>query len=547
MKNACILLLISFSLLTSETLFEVKDSANNKVLDVSTDGLRILNQGDTVMVISSNQIKANLESSKGLSRSFSVSTSSSKGPGSDLMRLTSDSTRFWISDTGSGFGVAKSGTAKGLTKILEVTTSDTKMREGSIGDRYTGFSPSNMFLGLKAGNSTTTGANNIFIGNNAGVSNTASNNLFIGHQAGFANTTGSYNAFMGYQAGYSNQDGGDNIYIGYKAGYSITGGFWNNFIGKNSGANKTTGNWNNFFGMESGNNNNGYYNTFIGHISGQNNNGNNNTLVGAQSGNSCGGNDNVMIGYSAGRDAAGGNNCFIGTNSGSYSVSGTGNTLVGNGSARGMSNGTYSNNTFLGYETGRNITTGSGNVFLGYQAGYNENGSNKLYVDNSDTNTPLIFGDFYNNMLTVNGELTASGNINANSSVNVVGNINASGTNIWVANNPGTGSVPLYYLYQGGSYNSTSKQYAFSIYDALWVTSNTFIDGNTQFKGGTPIGKVQAGEHTAGSNTTGGVLTSTITFPSSFTSTPKITVSPVCEYAVNDMFVATVKSISTTS
>ena len=115
----------------SETLFEVKDSSNNKVLDVSTDGLRILNQGDTVMVISSNEIKANLESGKGLSRTFSVTTSSSKGSGIDLMKLTSDSTRFWISDTGSGFGVASNSRLKTInTNVFEVTTSDARLREG---------------------------------------------------------------------------------------------------------------------------------------------------------------------------------------------------------------------------------------------------------------------------------------------------------------------------------------------------------------------------------------------------------------------------------
>jgi hypothetical protein len=39
-------------------------------------------------------------------------------------------------------------------------------------------------------------------------------------------------------------------------------------------------------------------------------------------------------------------------------------------------------------------SNGSGNVFLGYQAGYNETGSNKLYIANSSTSTPMIYGDF---------------------------------------------------------------------------------------------------------------------------------------------------------
>jgi len=32
--------------------------------------------------------------------------------------------------------------------------------------------------------------------------------------------------------------------------------------------------------------------------------------------------------------------------------------------------------------------------FIGYQSGFNESGSNKLYIDNSNTTTPLIYGDF---------------------------------------------------------------------------------------------------------------------------------------------------------
>jgi len=299
--------------------------------------------------------------------------------------------------------------------------------------------------------------------------------------------------------------------------------------------NKTTGNWNNFLGMETGANNNGYYNTFIGHISGQDNNGNNNTFVGAQSGSSSRGADNVFIGYSSGRDAAGGNNCFVGTYSGSYSATGSGNTLIGNGSARGVSAGSYTNNTFLGYETGRNITSGSGNVFLGYQAGYNEAGSNKLYIDNSDTSSPLIYGDFNLDALTVNGIFTTTGNASVN------------GTNLRMTSDPGSGTTPTNYVYQGGMVNSTSKPFAFTIYDALWVTSHTYIDGKLQIQGGTQIGKTQAGTQAAGLNSSGGVKSVTINFPSSFSTTPKINVTPVCEFAVDDIFTVTVKSITASS
>ncbi|MCB0535783.1 MAG: hypothetical protein KDD14_26505, partial [Saprospiraceae bacterium] len=48
---------------------------------------------------------------------------------------------------------------------------------------------------------------------------------------------------------------------------------------------------------------------------------------------------------------------------------------------------------------------GSGNVFLGNFAGGGETGSDKLYIDNTSTSTPLIYGDFSSNALTVNGSL----------------------------------------------------------------------------------------------------------------------------------------------
>ncbi|MEE9911519.1 MAG: tail fiber domain-containing protein, partial [Deltaproteobacteria bacterium] len=59
---------------------------------------------------------------------------------------------------------------------------------------------------------------------------------------------------------------------------------------------------------------------------------------------------------------------------------------------------------FAGYEN----LTGIGNVFLGYNAGRNETGSGKLYIANSSTATPLIYGDFSAQTGHINGTLTQS-------------------------------------------------------------------------------------------------------------------------------------------
>ncbi|MEL7251641.1 MAG: tail fiber domain-containing protein, partial [Bacteroidota bacterium] len=72
-------------------------------------------------------------------------------------------------------------------------------------------------------------------------------------------------------------------------------------------------------------------------------------------------------------------------------------------------------NVFLGDEAGHS-TTGSYNVLLGYNAGYSETSSNKLYIDNSSTSSPLIYGEFDNKLLTVNGTLEAKESITDNDS-----------------------------------------------------------------------------------------------------------------------------------
>ncbi len=115
------LLLILFfttflSLLLSETLFEVKDSSNNKVLDISTDGLRVMNGGDTLMVISTDGIRAYIQNdaTKGLSRSFSVTTSASKGEKSQnkVFEIATDEGATFYNPTDNSdeiFSISKTG------------------------------------------------------------------------------------------------------------------------------------------------------------------------------------------------------------------------------------------------------------------------------------------------------------------------------------------------------------------------------------------------------------------------------------------------------
>jgi trimeric autotransporter adhesin len=68
-------------------------------------------------------------------------------------------------------------------------------------------------------------------------------------------------------------------------------------------------------------------------------------------------------------------------------------------------NTTGSNNVAIGRLALGNNIEGSSNVAIGYFAGLNETGSNKLYIANSDTSSPLIYGDFSTSYLKINGSL----------------------------------------------------------------------------------------------------------------------------------------------
>ena len=74
----------------------------------------------------------------------------------------------------------------------------------------------------------------------------------------------------------------------------------------------------------------------------------------------------------------------------------------------GYSNITGYNNTFIGYGAGCSNTIGNSNTFIGFMAGFYETLSNKLYIANSDTSTPLIYGDFSTAQLKIHGLLVAA-------------------------------------------------------------------------------------------------------------------------------------------
>ncbi len=262
-------------------------------------------------------------------------------------------------------------------------------------------------IGHSSGYSNTSGLNNTFLGVNSGYKNTtAGGNTFLGSYSGWENT-GPENTFIGVSTG-ANNTASNNVMIGYTAGLFSQTGKNNVFIGHNSGRNNDAGSDNVFLGFESGlDNGNGLQNVAIGsgalkNAIGQGGQANPDysVAVGFEAGSENYGQSNTFLGYSAGSNSSGGDfNTYVGRNSGSISK-GNRNTFVGYFSGQGNQLGNQ--NTYLGYNAGRNEANRSGNVHIGHNV-EGRGSSNELIIDNSNTTEQLIYGQFDNDFISLNG------------------------------------------------------------------------------------------------------------------------------------------------
>jgi len=343
-----------------------------------------------LFVVDPDSIRAYIDtgSFKGRKGGFAIgSFDKSKAGIEEYFRVTRDSSRIYINGTSSkaakgGFAIGSfNGSKAGTSQYLRVTVDSTRIYttdtikgfsignlKSGISQNYMKMSPLNYFIGQESGSKTTPGAGDL----------------------------GKFNSFMGYQAGLNNINGKKNVFIGHQSGLNNNADF-NIFIGNESGKANNTGQYNSFLGYQTGLlNTSGNSNTFLGFQAGKNN------QTGAQ---------DTYMGYNSGMgltaNSTGNKNVFVGCASGSYHNSGD-------------------NNTFVGYSAGSANQTGASNVFLGNQAGSAETGSNRLYVDVTNTASPLLWGDFQNRRLVINGN--SSSNIN-NRTFFVNGS--AGGTGAW--------------------------------------------------------------------------------------------------------------------
>lgn len=214
----------------------------------------------------------------------------------------------------------------------------------------------NVFMGYNAGYTNTTGDSNVAVGHSAMYSNTdGSENTAVGFQALYSNTTGNKNSVLGYRAAYSNQTGSNNCVIGANALYSSTNLSNMVVMGKDAAYNLTAGG------------------------------------------------DGVIIGNSAAYNATSSTyDVIIGHSAAYYQQTGQANVIIGDDAGKGTANHTKNGNVLIGYQAGYQ-NHGDYNIFLGYQAGYNETtASNKLYIENSNSTTPLIYGEFDNDFVRIN-------------------------------------------------------------------------------------------------------------------------------------------------
>jgi hypothetical protein len=212
------------------------------------------------------------------------------------------------------------------------------------------------------------------------------------------------------------------------------------------------------------------------------------------------GQDNVAIGFAALSDVTTGiGNVGVGSHAGDFNKG--------------------DNNVFLGRNAGFSNINGDKNIFIGYEAGRNESGSNKLYIENSNSTTPLIYGEFDNDYVKINGELEASeitvfGPTELNGQTTINGSLNVNGE----AKVNGNNAV---------------------VYDRKTIMVSGHINSN-----GSPKGNVTTSSKMAGASRTG-TGKYTVTFVNgTFADEPIVTVTAIDGSSVRN---AVITSISTTS
>jgi hypothetical protein len=207
-------------------------------------------------------------------------------------------------------------------------------------------------LGTGAG-AVTTGANNTFIGFNAGNLNTTGNsNTAVGYQALDANVSGTQLTAIGTNALGANTTS-SNTAVGYNALTATTTGGTNTAVGAQALGTNTTGTENSAFGQ----------NALVGLTTGSYN-----TAVGRQALNSNSTNSgNTAVGLRALFSTTADDNTALGRSAGDAVTTGAQNVLLGRAAGNSGTNDltTGSNNIIIGYNAAASSATASNVITLG--------------------------------------------------------------------------------------------------------------------------------------------------------------------------------------
>jgi hypothetical protein len=270
-------------------------------------------------------------------------------------------------------------------------------------------SGNSVYIGENAGSAdpTTADKENVMIGTNAGQ------NITSGASSAFH---GRYNVGVGFRALEAQTTGHRNTAVGHLAGLSITTGRFNTAIGVDALKNATDTDYNTAVGNDALENVNGDRNTALGYRA---LGGANNPVIGVAQ-------RNTAVGYAAGiRIHDGANNVWVGDDVDQFNTDGVQNTILG--SQAGATVGSE-----------REV---NGRVLIGYQAARGSNGTdNTLYIENSASVTPLIYGEFDNDILRVGGQLQI-GSSDDSSAGSIYGFPTVDGTSGQVLTTDGAGNV----------------------------------------------------------------------------------------------------------
>ena len=268
-------------------------------------------------------------------------------------------------------------------------------------------------VGYSAMNQNTSGTGNTAVGSEAlRVNTTTSENTAIGyHVMEIQNVSGTGgNTAVGYDVLQTNTAGSNNVGIGARTLDASVTGSGIVAVGYNVLSNLSTVGELTAVGFEAlRNNQTGIENTAVGYEALElNSSGSGNTAIGyrAMTTQNTNSEQNLAVGVRAlTANTSGDENVALGYQALLLNTSAQYNTAVGHGALDATTTG--GTNTALGHGAG-SATTGTGNVYLGYQAGANHIGSDALFIDNSNTATPLIGGDFNLNEVSVTGEFHVS-------------------------------------------------------------------------------------------------------------------------------------------